>query len=52
MFINSAVVTKKLQHSKANGALENKKAMSLDRFRKTLDLIFFHSKQDVLWQMI
>lgn len=34
-------MTKKLQHSKANGAVENKKAMSLDRFRKTLNLIFF-----------
>lgn len=46
-------MTKKLQHSKANGAVENKKAMSLDRFRKTSNLIFFfHSKQDVLWQMI
>lgn len=34
-------MTKKLQHSKANRAVENKKAMSPDRFRKTLNLIFF-----------
>lgn len=41
MFINSVMVTKKLQHSKAKGAVENKKAMSPDRFRKTLNLNFF-----------